>query len=709
MSSIVKLSVEYFADPTKGRPVSNGNIYIGVVDLDPEIESNQKQISVIQEDGTTVEVAQPLKTSPGGVPVYNNSPVTITVSGGYSLKVTNKNGSEVYYVPKSSTLAVEEVITTVDTIQELRDSDIHLLSKTVKVLEVGEAGTFVWDSSNLSSEVSADINSTTYIALSTDLTGTSGAWVRVNDRYDYPTVDTIQDLRDYPIKSTTKTQTVKVLGYYTKGDGGGDLFLWNVSSTVADNGGSVIKLASELTGRFESTTPDEVNTKKWGCRGDETTDDTVRAQAAVTYCVANALDLDVIGLVRITASLNIDRLVDTAAADTYFNIYTSNGGGFYVDSAIPMFSTTIPFTTAPVSQMIKFSDIEFQASDAALNAFVLDDAKFLRMQFSSCSFLKIKCLYAPTVFTQSIYFFGCNARRWEGVFFRSLNVSFDTKFQGNLAEAGETFAELDFPVANSFIGNTIEGMSGTAIKAQGSQGLTVHGNYFEFNDMDMDTSGSASLGMSILGNYFSHNAGEHSTDWSITWGPAESAMSAGNYSSHKLHDLDSASKVAIRDYAITLVTNRAGQSEIPFNVPTFNAYLSAPQAAVTGVWTKVPVNTENFDTNANLDGTGKFQPTIPGYYKFSGKINFIVAGGTMTLRLVAIYKNGSEFERLSQNPLSVSDACLEGGDTEILMNGSTDYVELYGYIVGTGTLTFGSATIPESSRFSGSFVRSIGV
>lgn len=134
MSSIVKMSIDYFADPDRGRPIANGNIYVGIVDKDPEVVAFQKQISVIQEDGSTVEVSQPLNTSKGGVPVYNGSPVTIVVEGDYSLKVTDKHDDQVYYIPQSSALAGQDVVATIDTIQELRDSDLNSLVSAVRVL-----------------------------------------------------------------------------------------------------------------------------------------------------------------------------------------------------------------------------------------------------------------------------------------------------------------------------------------------------------------------------------------------------------------------------------------------------------------------------------------------------------------------------------------------------------------------------------------------
>ena len=89
----------YFAHPSYGKPVANGYIYIGIQDLDPEVVANQKQMKIQQEDGTVVNVAQPLRTSAGGVPLYNSSPVTIVTEGNYSLKVMDSYGSQVYYIP----------------------------------------------------------------------------------------------------------------------------------------------------------------------------------------------------------------------------------------------------------------------------------------------------------------------------------------------------------------------------------------------------------------------------------------------------------------------------------------------------------------------------------------------------------------------------------------------------------------------------------
>ena len=93
-NTIVELPYEYFPDPTKGKPVFNGSVFVGEPDLDPEIEANRKEITLRQEDGTEVPIlppAQPLLTGAGGVVLYEGSPVVVLVEGAYSLKVLNKH------------------------------------------------------------------------------------------------------------------------------------------------------------------------------------------------------------------------------------------------------------------------------------------------------------------------------------------------------------------------------------------------------------------------------------------------------------------------------------------------------------------------------------------------------------------------------------------------------------------------------------------
>ncbi len=95
----VRLPYNYYPDPTRGRPVFNGSIYVGSPDTDPQIISNQLVVTAIQEDGTSVPIVQPIRTGAGGVPMLNGSPIQLQVSGEYSIKVLDNLGAQVYYAP----------------------------------------------------------------------------------------------------------------------------------------------------------------------------------------------------------------------------------------------------------------------------------------------------------------------------------------------------------------------------------------------------------------------------------------------------------------------------------------------------------------------------------------------------------------------------------------------------------------------------------
>ena len=94
--------------------------------------------------------------------------------------------------------------------------------------------------------------------------------------------DTIATLR----ASNLTPSTIYVTGYHTKGDGafGSNIFRWNPTSTEDDNGGTIIKLDSVATGRYELQYDGAVNVKWFGAKGDGVTDDTAAIQNALNVC-----------------------------------------------------------------------------------------------------------------------------------------------------------------------------------------------------------------------------------------------------------------------------------------------------------------------------------------------------------------------------------------------------------------------------------------
>ena len=96
--SLINFPILYIPDPTKGRPLFSGQIFVGEPDTDPQTVINQKQLNVVEENGTVVPVSQPFTLSAGGVPVYNGNPVRLDVDGNYSIKILNKQGTQAYYI-----------------------------------------------------------------------------------------------------------------------------------------------------------------------------------------------------------------------------------------------------------------------------------------------------------------------------------------------------------------------------------------------------------------------------------------------------------------------------------------------------------------------------------------------------------------------------------------------------------------------------------
>lgn len=118
--------------------------------------------------------------------------------------------------------------------------------------------------------------------------------------------------------------------------------------------------------------------------------------------------------------------------------------------------------------------------------------------------------------------------------------------------------------------------------------------------------------------------------------------------------------------------------------PAFSAYGNSIQSTTSGVITKMQINTEEFDTANCFDNSTnyRFTPNVAGYYQVNGAIGY---ANQSAFTLVYIYKNGSEFKRGTQ---TYSTASLNRYSVTALvyLNGSTDYIELYGLQNSGGSL-----------------------
>lgn len=156
----------------------------------------------------------------------------------------------------------------------------------------------------------------------------------------------------------------------------------------------------------------------------------------------------------------------------------------------------------------------------------------------------------------------------------------------------------------------------------------------------------------------------------------------------------------------TTLTLPATSGTVALNGPAFSAYASSTQSITATTFTKVTLGTEDFDTNSNFDtSNSRFTPTIAGYYQVTGTIRGLNTT-TFTNFICSIYKNGNEILRNQISAtLSTSIATQIQCSGLIYLNGSTDYIELYGRLDGSGTSSFNYVGEPTTSRMSACLVR----
>jgi Pectate lyase superfamily protein len=92
--------------------------------------------------------------------------------------------------------------------------------------------------------------------------------------------NTYSDLR---AASPTAGDTGFLLGYNSKGDGGGGDFYWDSASTATHNGGTVIQPGGGGTGRWFRVYDGPLDVKWFGATGNGSTDDHAAIQAAADY------------------------------------------------------------------------------------------------------------------------------------------------------------------------------------------------------------------------------------------------------------------------------------------------------------------------------------------------------------------------------------------------------------------------------------------
>lgn len=146
---------------------------------------------------------------------------------------------------------------------------------------------------------------------------------------------------------------------------------------------------------------------------------------------------------------------------------------------------------------------------------------------------------------------------------------------------------------------------------------------------------------------------------------------------------------------VPLPVNQGGTGST--NPPAFRAESDANQNINSGVWTKVTLGAETFDTSSNFSSS-RFTPTVAGYYQ----VNMVVQINTPSYPPgVRLYKNGSG---MTYSVGGYQAGALNGtvAHTDLVyMNGSTDYLEMYAIQISGGSTDL----LAGQCAFSASLVR----
>ena len=121
----------------------------------------------------------------------------------------------------------------------------------------------------------------------------------------------------------------------------------------------------------------------------------------------------------------------------------------------------------------------------------------------------------------------------------------------------------------------------------------------------------------------------------------------------------------------------------------FSAYLSANQATTVYTFTKILIDTEEFDLGSCFNTvSSRFQPTQAGYYNITAGIALATGAGFVYPALVknGILAKGGNTTTVNALNTSANVAAL------VYLNGTTDYVEFYVFQnAGVGHLAIAGA------------------
>ena len=145
----------------------------------------------------------------------------------------------------------------------------------------------------------------------------------------------------------------------------------------------------------------------------------------------------------------------------------------------------------------------------------------------------------------------------------------------------------------------------------------------------------------------------------------------------------SGSSISIGESGDTINLAGSAYAAAGGNTPSFNAYMNGAQTLSNTTYSKMEMDAEVYDSDGKYDISNyRFTPGTEGKYWVWGKFRMDTST-SIAASIIAVYKNGSLISKFTEGQ-SNSTTRFFG---QVITLDADDYIELYGYQNGGGTVT----------------------
>ena len=165
---------------------------------------------------------------------------------------------------------------------------------------------------------------------------------------------------------------------------------------------------------------------------------------------------------------------------------------------------------------------------------------------------------------------------------------------------------------------------------------------------------------------------------------------------------------SVSGQALTATTAGVSSWETVSLAPAFSVCTNAATSITASTDTKIVLDREIFDSNGAFDSSTNYRFTVPagegGKYFISASITFLLGSGGSTshnfqLRLNINGTNTGQSLNIVTNQSNTTHMSL--ANAWMFDLAATDYVELFGYIQGTGTLQYNGDSSMQRTHMNG--------